>query len=678
MPLSDYIQGPKNGLQSGAGRNTICAMKRMLCLAGLFLQVISLSRAVAGPPPAADGIDSALAGYFARETAAVSSQCLADIHSLKDWESRRGEYRRQLQEMLGLWPAPERTDLKPVVTGKLEQPDFTVEKLHFQAMPHLYVTANLYLPKKLEQPAPAILYVCGHSRVFTNGISCGNKTGYQHHGIWFARNGYVCLVIDTVQFGEIQGRHRGTFSDGRWWWNSRGYTPAGVEAWFGIRALDYLCSRPEVDKEHIGMTGRSGGGAYTWAVAALDDRVKVAAPVAGITDLRNQVVDGCLAGHCDCMFFPNTYRWDFPQMAALIAPRPLLIGNSDKDRLFPLDGVMRIYTQTRRIYELYGKTNECGLLITEGPHEDTQDLQLPVFRWFNRFLKGQDPIIEMAATKCFTPDQLRVFDRLPPDEVNTKIDETFVPMAPPRPLPAATAEAGRQRAEYVNALREKVFGGWPAGSGAIKPELGGQSAEGGLRVRWYHVNSQPDVWRRLLVVQDPKVRKPEKVLLTVLDSESLTNAPAKWLWLGGATPAATADLRREMQARNLALAFFAPRGVEPAAWQANPKTANQVRRRYMLLGQTLDGMRVWDIRCAAQAVKALPEFKRIPLFVRSKRQMAVNAAYAALFEPQIERLKLEGLPASHTEGPDYLNVLKMGDIPQVLELLGKRADVSDP
>ena len=114
-----------------------------------------------------------------------------------------------------MWPMPERTDLKPVITGKLEQADFTVEKLHFQAMPKLYVTANLYLPKKLEQPAPAILYVCGHSRVITNGVSCGNKAGYQHHGAWFARNGYVCLVIDTVQLGEIRGpasRHpyRGT------------------------------------------------------------------------------------------------------------------------------------------------------------------------------------------------------------------------------------------------------------------------------------------------------------------------------------------------------------------------------------------------------------------------------------------------------------------------------------
>ena len=98
----------------------------------------------------------------------------------------------------------------------------------------------------------------------------------------------------------------------------------------------------------------------------------------------------------------------------------------------------------------------------------------------------------------------------------------------------------------------------------------------------------------------------------------------------------------------------------------------------MLLGQTLDGMRVWDIRCAAQAVKALPEFRKTPLYVRAKGQMGVNAAYAALFEPEIQKLKLEGLPASHTEGPDYLNVLKVGDIPQVLEMLGDRAAAKDP
>ena len=85
----------------------------------------------------------------------------------------------------------------------------------FQALPHLYVTANLYLPKNLERPAPAILYVCGHSRMMTNGISCGSKAGYQRHGEWFARNGYVCLMIDMLQYAEIQGEHHGTHSAGR-------------------------------------------------------------------------------------------------------------------------------------------------------------------------------------------------------------------------------------------------------------------------------------------------------------------------------------------------------------------------------------------------------------------------------------------------------------------------------
>jgi dienelactone hydrolase len=652
-------------------------MKRTFCSAGTLLSLLTLGVAAQGratPEDRASRNDQMLADYFRNETAAIAGHCLADVHFLADWQARRGEYKRQLQEMLGLWPMPERTDLKPVVTGTLDQADFTVEKLYFQALPKLYVTANLYLPKKVEQPAPAILYVCGHSRVMTNGVSCGNKVAYQRHGAWFARNGYVCLMIDTLQYGEIQGRHHGTYTDRQWWWNSRGYTPAGVEAWFSIRALDYLCSRPEVDRERIGMTGRSGGGSYTWTVAALDERVKVAAPVAGMTDLRNQVVDGCIEGHCDCMFFLNTYRWDFPQVAALIAPRPLLIANSDKDNLFPLDGVMRLHNETRRIYQQYGKASQLGLLITEGPHADTQDLQLPVFRWFNRFLKGQDPRIEIAARDFFAPEQLRVFDKLPEDQVNTKIEKTFVPKAAPLAPPVSAAEATQRQQEYLAALRAKVFAGWPEERSAAKPGLASHATQSGVRLERYSVDSQPDVTLSLLVLHDPRVKRPEHVLLTVLDAESWTNSPAKQLWLGGSATEAMADLRQEMQARKLALAFFAPRGVEPGTLPSDPKKADHIRRRYMLLGQTLDGMKVWDIRCAAQALKALPDFKQTPLRVRAQGQMAVNAAYAALFQPEIARLKLEAVPASQAEGPDYLNVLKVWDLPQLWATLGERAD----
>ena len=119
---------------------------------------------------------------------------------------------------------------------------------------------------------------------------------YQHHGIWFAKNGYVCLIIDTIQLGEIEGIHHGTYSKNRWWWISRGYTPAGVEAFNSMRAIDYLISRPEVDASRLGVTGRSGGGIYSWWLSAIDERIKVTVPTAGITDLKNYVVDGCVDG----------------------------------------------------------------------------------------------------------------------------------------------------------------------------------------------------------------------------------------------------------------------------------------------------------------------------------------------------------------------------------------------
>ena len=196
---------------------------------------------LAGNPTPGDAL---LTDYFRNDTAELTQLCLADIHSLEDWQARRAEYRRQLQEMLGLWPRPKRTDLQPVVTGHLTNDEFTVEKIYFQASPGLYCTASLYLPKNLTNRAPAILYECGHVRAMTNGESLGNKAVYQSDGAWYARNGYVCLVLDTLLAGEIEGIHTGTRNHGLWWWNSRGYTPGGVEAWFGIRALDYLCTRP--------------------------------------------------------------------------------------------------------------------------------------------------------------------------------------------------------------------------------------------------------------------------------------------------------------------------------------------------------------------------------------------------------------------------------------------------
>ena len=260
--------------------------------------------------------DKELQNYFEGEVARIEASSFSGIETADDWKKTRPKLHRELREMLGLDPMPGKTDLRAVVTGQIEREGIVVEKVHFQSSPGLYVTGNFYRPGKVEKPLPTILYVCGHGQVKTNGVSYGNKVAYQHHGAWFARNGYTCLTIDSVQLGELEGIHHGTNREGMWWWNSRGYSSAGVEAWNCIRALDYLETRPEVDKTKIGVTGRSGGGAYSWWIAALDERIKVAAPVAGITDLRDHVVDGVVEGHCDCMYFVNTHRWDYPMVAA--------------------------------------------------------------------------------------------------------------------------------------------------------------------------------------------------------------------------------------------------------------------------------------------------------------------------------------------------------------------------
>src|SRR5690606_17223102 len=155
--------------------------------------------------------------------------------------------------------------------------------------------------------------------------------------------------------------------------------------------------------------------------------------------------DGCIEGHCDCMFFNNTYRWDFPMVAALVAPRALLISNTDKDRIFPLDGVYDVYTKTQKIYELYGATGNLGLQICEGPHKDTQQLRVHAFQWMNRHLKGEEPLIAVPAEKLLEPEQVRVFDELPADEINTRIQETFVPAAAEPEVPQSSADWDQPR-----------------------------------------------------------------------------------------------------------------------------------------------------------------------------------------------------------------------------------------
>ena len=585
------------------------------------------------------------AEYFKIETKRLADSCLAEIETLDDWNAKKDLYRKQLHEMLGLDPLPERTPLQATVTGTVQHDEFEVRNLHFQSSPGLYVTANLYVPKNLTAPAPTILYVCGHGRVKIDGIDYGNKTYYQHHGAWFARNGYVCLAIDTIQLGELSGIHHGTYRHSMWWWNSRGYSPAGVEAWNCIRALDYLTSLDVVDKNRLGVTGRSGGGAYSWWIATLDERIKVAAPVAGITDLQNHVADGVVEGHCDCMYHVNTYGWDFAPVAALVAPRPLLILNTDDDGIFPLDGVNRLFAQVRRIYRLHGKKSNLGLVITPGGHSDSQELRVPAFNWFNKHLMGKSVLIDQPATKLFTPQQLKVFEKLPSEERTTTIHDTF-----PR---IAADNTKAKRPEIMANLREKTFGGWPRRGGQLRLEKESDTKRDGVRVAVYEFDSQPGIRLRMHVAHETGLAKGAPVHLQVLNDNQAEG-------IAGASGVRVT---------------FSPRGIGPTRLSQNKKHLTQTRRRFMLLGQTLAGQQVWDVRRCIRAVRTLERCAGAPLELWGTGDSASLVTLASLFEKKISKLNLSDYPATDRKQPDFLNISRFATPAQLLDLASRKIEV---
>ena len=616
-----------------------------------------------GEPDRGQPGDAMIQEYLAAETEKLAAKWAGDVVSREAWEKRRPEYVEQYYYMLGLSPRPERTDLAATVTGTLKGDGYEVDLLHYQCRPKLYVTANLYRPAdaKAGERLPAVLYVCGHSGRGRNG----NKVAFQSHGIWLARHGYVCLMVDTLQLGEIAAFHHGTYNLERWWWHSRGYTPAGVEAWNGVRGIDYLLSRPDVDPERIAVTGISGGGAATFWVAAADERVKVAIPVSGMADLESYVPNRVINGHCDCMFLYNTFQWPWTRIAGLVAPRPMLFVNSDNDRIFPMDANERITNRLERLYSQFGSSGEFDTVVSVGGHAYRQDIRQAAFRFLNMHLKGDarpitDTEIDVVSEGGnpgpypIAPERLRVFPtdaELPADQLNTKIDEHFVPIA--RPAPPTSGEFEAWKKPLIAELRRVSFNSFPAKIEPAKVLDVGQT----LRVQ-----SEAEIEFRMPIPIPKEPVDANSLLLVVLNEDE-----------AGTTPDWVARVARKDQA----VFLCEPRGIGSTRW-TRKNGPNYVERCHVLLGRTVDAGRVWDVIAAAKYWPANSpvdsDGRQLPIYVAGKGAGGVLAAYAAALDDSIAGVTIVDPPKSHMDNvaPQFLNVLRVCDIPDALGLIAPR------
>ena len=597
--------------------------------------------------------DAMIQEYLKREAEKLEANFLEGIKTREDWERERPRLMGEYFHMLGLSPLPEKTPLKATITRTMDRGDYFVDMLHYQSRPGLYVTANLYRPAKVNsgEKLPAVLYVCGHSGRGRNG----NKTAFQSHGIWLARHGYICLMVDTLQLGEIAGMHHGTYREGRWWWLSRGYTPAGVEAWNGIRGIDYLASRADVNPDRIAVTGISGGGASTFWIAAADERAKVAIPVSGMADLVSYLPSRMINGHCDCMFLYNTYQWHWTKIAGLIAPRPMLFVNSDNDPIFPMDANDRIINRLERLYSFYGASDVVDSFVSVGGHDYRKDIRQGVFRFLNTHLKNDPRVISDTeidlvidgrdAQHPIKPEELRVFptdENIPKDAINAKIDESFVPIGQPT-RPKSREEFAAWKKTLVSKLRQVTFNHFPERVPAATRARGE-----GDEVTW--IKTEENIEVRLRSV-GPKKDQTRTVVLVVANEET--------------SKTGFGDEKQE------AVFVIEPRGIGATQWTTkNPP--NYVERSHYLLGRTVDSGRVWDVIAAARYLKS--QYPSANVKLAGEGRVGVLAVYAAILEEEIRGLLLGVIPESlmNENAPALLNALRVCDLPDAVGLLADR------
>ncbi len=292
----------------------------------------------------------------------------------------------KIRECFG--PEPNRTPLAAWTTGVVDRETYTIEKVIFESRPHFPVTANLYLPKNITSPRPGVVGTCGHS---TNGKAA---EPYQSFAQGLAKQGYVCLIYDPIGQGErlqyvkedlspkigagvAEHLHAGNqqFLVGEFLGMWR--------AWDGIRALDYLLSRKEVDPKHVGVTGNSGGGTMTTWLCGVESRWTMAAPACFVTTFRRNLENELPADTEQCPPKAIALNLDHDDFLAAMAPKPVIILAKEKD-YFDVRGSEEAYRSLKHLYGLLGAEENIGLSIGPTYHGYSQENREAMYRWFNK------------------------------------------------------------------------------------------------------------------------------------------------------------------------------------------------------------------------------------------------------------------------------------------------------
>jgi hypothetical protein len=321
----------------------------------------------------------------------------------------RAELKQSVLEMIGGLPT-EKTDLHATITGQISDNGFHIEKLIYQSLPGLYVTALVYVPENGDKMHPAILVPAGHS---SNG-----KIHYQDLCQRLVQRGYLVISWDPVGQGERsqfwdakakKSRYNLICAEHAVMGNLAylaGANLARWEIWDGVRAVDYLLTRPDVDGQRISLTGTSGGGFQTALLGALDERIKVIIPSCYITALSMRVenrifVDPDSDPEQDLFGFLSK-GVDHAGLLLMMYPRPVMVATATLD-FFPVQGSHKSYSEVRTFYERFGHVDRIGFAESYNTHQYSLKNQEAALDFLDRFngmplRHGLAPVVSFSDT----------------------------------------------------------------------------------------------------------------------------------------------------------------------------------------------------------------------------------------------------------------------------------------
>ncbi len=553
---------------------------------------------------------------------------------LNDLQTRQNRVREKLIDIVG--PFPAKTPLNARITRTIRKDGFRVEHIIYESQPGFYVTSSMYIPETTANARmPAVIYCSGHA---SEGYR--SKT-YQHKITNLVKKGFIVFAFDPVGQGERLEYYDPETGRSVVGGPTREHSYPGAQAfitgssqarymiWDGVRAVDYLLTRAEVDPDRIGITGRSGGGTQSSYIAAVDDRIYAAAPEAYITNFTRLFQSIGPQDAEQNLYNGIKHGIDHPDLLAVRAPKPALMITTTND-FFSIQGARETAGEVSVIYKAYGKPDNFGMVEDIGGHESTRKNREAMYAFFQKHLdhpgNASDQDVEILSD-----DELRVTST---GQISTSLNgETVFSLnrKDSEKLLAGLEESRKDLKTHLPAAvsEAKALSGYIAPEKIKEPVFTGRIQRDGYMIEKYFLQGEGDyVIPYLLMIPD----KPNSKALIYLHpsgkaEEASPGGEAEWFVNKGFTVLAPDLVGIGETGPGVFRGDAFIEGISYNIWFGS-----------MLIGRSITGIRAGDISRLTMLLEERDDTDEI--YALAKGEISPDLLHAAAFNPSVSRVAL--------------------------------------